>query len=1150
MSRFTLLTDYPLAVDSLDHIEPEGAVQDNSVNPAFNGKLNRLLNRTFRLLDLGCSGGGFVRACLSEGHLAVGLEGSDYSLKQNRAEWPVIPDSLFTCDISRPFKLREDGAPAKFDVVTAWEVLEHIAEERLTVLCHNVFEHLADDGLWLMSVSMLPYKLHMTVRPQAWWSALFLDNGFEPQPELLRYFGDDWVRGPYQNGLGSFNLVLSRKGAKVNFPTANLDSVQPLPPSVEAQETVVKTPLGNELVVSFMEAPKVEVRGEAKAGYRVRFTDQSVNQIVYETTIKPGQWAMTSLKFRAPWLVEVWENDAQCATFEPEKLDGSRLVIIDSNGLGDTLAWIPYAQRLAETTGKKVLVQTAWNHILDRAYTDLEFVDRTERRRCISAWKVGVFDNDYARNRNNWKDVPLQQVASDLLGLAREEIRPRVVRSEEGPPIDQRYVAISEHSTVQGKLWLCKDGWAGIVRRLKKAGFEVASISKEPTALDGVLKWNGRSIEETIRNIQHAAFFIGVSSGPAWLAWALGVPVAVISGMTLPFVEMADCVRVCNKTVCHGCFNDVDIRFDRANWRWCPRGRNFICSTSITPDMVWTNLAPLVRPRRRFSLLMPVKDRPEPLRRAVAAIQAQDFEDWELLVIDGGKSIKDLLPGDSRIYYEHRPNDGGLIACSNRALSLAQGEIVNFQADDDVMQPGALRRVHEQIGEAQWFFGRIRNVGNDTGTQGGVWNPERHLEANTVPWPATFFTKRAVGIIGLLDDYICPDYDYTFRLAARWEPKVSQDVLVDYTVHPGQGIWMRNAEMNRDRVAIAERAKAGHYAVARRRIQTKPAARTLFLLPHCSTGGMPQYVLSLTRELIGAGTEVALLEWAYFGPDFVVQRKQLQAALNSGFHAVEASPEKFFALLEKFQPDVVHLQEAPELFLPEAVAARLYTKPRSYRLVETVHNSEFGPLQVEHWPDAFVCVSEFHARIFKDECARRGVPLEIARYRAPLRIRPDRSAALAKLKLDPALRHVLNVGLFTPNKNQAEIWRTARRLPQINFHCVGNQAPNFRDYWQPLMADKPANVVVWGERDDTDLFYSSMDLLYFPSLVECFPLVVVEALSWQMPVLLRNLDAYGGLYDWEPLVTYLSSDPAAQILERLPAVSDNVLKLYSSLAPA
>jgi glycosyltransferase involved in cell wall biosynthesis len=147
------------------------------------------------------------------------------------------------------------------------------------------------------------------------------------------------------------------------------------------------------------------------------------------------------------------------------------------------------------------------------------------------------------------------------------------------------------------------------------------------------------------------------------------------------------------------------------------------------------------------------------------------------------------------------------------------------------------------------------------------------------------------------------------------------------------------------------------------------------------------------------------------------------------------------------------------------------------------------------------------------------IPCHFNPYKVPPKPRPDRASALVALGLTSRKRHVLNVGLFTPGKNQGEVFEIARRMPDVQFHFVGNQAVNFAEYWQPLMANKSANCNVWGERDDVDRFYAAMDLLLFVSKAELAPLVPVEALAWGMPVLMRRLPIYQGAYDGK--VTYL-----------------------------
>ena len=82
----------------------------------------------------------------------------------------------------------------------------------------------------------------------------------------------------------------------------------------------------------------------------------------------------------------------------------------------------------------------------------------------------------------------------------------------------------------------------------------------------------------------------------AWLAHALGKKVAMISNFSEDWTEFdlssEDYVRITNKSVCHGCWNkiNVDYTFNTSDWYWCPlhkdTDRQFECHTSITTNDV------------------------------------------------------------------------------------------------------------------------------------------------------------------------------------------------------------------------------------------------------------------------------------------------------------------------------------------------------------------------------------------------------------------------------------------------------------------------------------------------------------------------------------------------------------------------------------
>jgi SAM-dependent methyltransferase len=223
--KITVEAEREIAFESPDHLTPWGTRRDNSVNQRFNDKLYKLypVGRFLKVLDLGCSGGGFIRNCIDDGCFAIGLEGSDYSKRHRRAEWRTIPEYLFTCDMTRPFEISlETGGKSErvqFDAVTSWEVMEHIAEPDIARVAENVTRHLAPGGLWIMSVSpredvINGVNLHQTVKPREWWVEKLSQLGFENQAPLVQYFNTQWVRGPKYGYSNSFHLVLARDPAK------------------------------------------------------------------------------------------------------------------------------------------------------------------------------------------------------------------------------------------------------------------------------------------------------------------------------------------------------------------------------------------------------------------------------------------------------------------------------------------------------------------------------------------------------------------------------------------------------------------------------------------------------------------------------------------------------------------------------------------------------------------------------------------------------------------------------------------------------------------------------------------------------------------------------------------------------------------------
>lgn len=218
---FRIETNFPVAYESLDHTHPFGTIRDNHSNSIFIDKLIVLMKAgkivsalkeidnkfPFNLLDIGCSGGGFVKEIYSRNVNAIGVEGSDISLKSKRAEWATIPERLFTCDATKPFTIYQDEEKMDFNVVTAWEFFEHIEKEDLPGVMNNINSFTNKGALLICSVSNFPsphdgVELHRTREDKEWWLDFFKQHKYERDVNVEYYFDNQWVRW------GTYNFVL------------------------------------------------------------------------------------------------------------------------------------------------------------------------------------------------------------------------------------------------------------------------------------------------------------------------------------------------------------------------------------------------------------------------------------------------------------------------------------------------------------------------------------------------------------------------------------------------------------------------------------------------------------------------------------------------------------------------------------------------------------------------------------------------------------------------------------------------------------------------------------------------------------------------------------------------------------------------------
>ena len=236
-----------------------------------------------------------------------------------------------------------------------------------------------------------------------------------------------------------------------------------------------------------------------------------------------------------------------------------------------------------------------WKSLFEKEYLNINFVNSYQEGKSKKASKEIFLGVDLINDSKYISQTTLQKVASDIFNLQFEEKKPKIFVKDTTRKYKKKYVCIATQSTSQAKYWT-KEGWEKIIQYLKVLDYEVICIDKYASfgienhmndIPEGCIDKTGDvDIQERITDIINCDFFIGLGSGLSWLAWALNKPVVMISGFSNPSSEFFTPYRVFNENVCNSCWNDVNCKFDKSDWMWCPRhkdtSRHFECSKEIT----------------------------------------------------------------------------------------------------------------------------------------------------------------------------------------------------------------------------------------------------------------------------------------------------------------------------------------------------------------------------------------------------------------------------------------------------------------------------------------------------------------------------------------------------------------------------------------
>jgi glycosyltransferase involved in cell wall biosynthesis len=201
-------------------------------------------------------------------------------------------------------------------------------------------------------------------------------------------------------------------------------------------------------------------------------------------------------------------------------------------------------------------------------------------------------------------------------------------------------------------------------------------------------------------------------------------------------------------------------------------------------------------PASSVSVVVPTRDRPELLRRAVTAILGQTYQGSIECVVVFDQSDPDLpwaaLPPDRRLILVRNERTPGLAGGRNTGIMRATGELVAFCDDDDEWLPEKLARQVERLQSrpdaAVATTGILVRYKDRTTTRLAPTSVVTHrqllLSRMTELHPSTVLARRRqlLDSIGLVDEHIpgsyAEDYEWLLRAAKHAPVLALQEPLV------------------------------------------------------------------------------------------------------------------------------------------------------------------------------------------------------------------------------------------------------------------------------------------------------------------------------------------------------------------------------------
>ena len=328
--------------------------------------------------------------------------------------------------------------------------------------------------------------------------------------------------------------------------------------------------------------------------FHVTIFDSSSNLIAFDKDV--SDVVLVSLeKFFVRWEFILYQNGKEVFTHQFNAENKFVHLAFPPSGMGDRFVLFPYAESFRQKWNCKMsaTIEPYLQEILKLYFPEIKCLPTPPPETYATFYPSPTFSLLYLPQSSI--QFPMELMGKDIFGVSAKKI---VYTPTKPRQILEPYVCIAVQTSGTYKTWLNPNGWNFVVEYLKYLGYRVLCIDKNKIESgkgftvkmpEGAEDFTGNlPLSERVNLLAYADFFIGLSSGLSWLAWAVDIPVILISGITASWFEFNTPYRIYNKLVCHGCHNDATIPWPE--YENCPRHKNtpraYECSTKISAQQV------------------------------------------------------------------------------------------------------------------------------------------------------------------------------------------------------------------------------------------------------------------------------------------------------------------------------------------------------------------------------------------------------------------------------------------------------------------------------------------------------------------------------------------------------------------------------------